>query len=204
MPKIFSRFLNYGLTAPWFPVIRCCHHKRSDTSIRGHTFPQRHLYIRTRNELSSGSHKPKTGSTLQHSEPFDHCFHYCTHRCPLHLQKPATNSWSSTIIRQYVTWMIWIIFFDTLIVIPQSQLRLEERPARYALSKHGIHIHQHRDSFFFLLLRRTLTKQIRKPYLAPLYDPQIGVGYFILGNLVASICSLLFLYPEIRQSEVRV
>jgi O-antigen/teichoic acid export membrane protein len=39
--------------------------------------------------------------------------------------------------------------------------------------------------------------------LGAIYDPQIGVGYFILGNLVASIASLVLLYPEISQIRVQ-
>ncbi|RYG29740.1 MAG: polysaccharide biosynthesis protein, partial [Chitinophagaceae bacterium] len=33
---------------------------------------------------------------------------------------------------EFVTWMLWIIFFDTLIAIPMAKLRLEERPKKYA------------------------------------------------------------------------
>ena len=33
---------------------------------------------------------------------------------------------------QYVTWMCWIIFFDTLATLPFAKLRQENRPKKYA------------------------------------------------------------------------
>ena len=33
---------------------------------------------------------------------------------------------------QYVTWMCWIIFFDTLATLPFAKLRQEGRPRKYA------------------------------------------------------------------------
>ena len=33
---------------------------------------------------------------------------------------------------QYVTWMCWIIFFDTLATLPFAKLRQEDRPRKYA------------------------------------------------------------------------
>ncbi|HUR11993.1 MAG TPA: hypothetical protein VM012_11515, partial [Flavitalea sp.] len=33
---------------------------------------------------------------------------------------------------EYVTWMIWIIFFDALYTLPLAKLRLEEKPRQYA------------------------------------------------------------------------
>src|SRR5829696_1805991 len=33
---------------------------------------------------------------------------------------------------QYVTWMCWIIFFDTLATLPFARLRQEDRPRKYA------------------------------------------------------------------------
>src|SRR6476660_9242687 len=33
---------------------------------------------------------------------------------------------------EYITWMIWILFFDTLYTLPMAKLRLEERPRKYA------------------------------------------------------------------------
>jgi O-antigen/teichoic acid export membrane protein len=84
-------------------------------------------------------------------------------------------------------------------VIPQSQLRLEERPARYALVNMGSVFINIAVVFFFLFVAKRAYETDPQTILGAIYDPKIGVGYFILGNLVGSIASLLFLYPEIRQ-----
>ena len=100
---------------------------------------------------------------------------------------------------EYVTWMIWIIFFDTLAVIPYAQLRLEERPARYAIVNVAFIFINIAVVFFFLFIAKNAYEKDPQTILGALYDPKIGVGYFILGNLVASIFTLVLLYPEIRQ-----
>ncbi len=53
--------------------------------------------------------------------------------------------------------------------------------------------------FFFLFIARTAYESSPQTLPGVLYDPGIGVGYFILANLVASAVSLLFLYKEFTQ-----
>lgn len=100
---------------------------------------------------------------------------------------------------EYVTWMILIVFFDTLIVIPMSKLRLEERPAKYALINVASIIINIAVVIFFLFFARNAYQHERNSFLGVLYDPEIGVGYFIIANLIASASAVLFLYKEIGQ-----
>jgi O-antigen/teichoic acid export membrane protein len=100
---------------------------------------------------------------------------------------------------EYVTWMILIIFFDTLVVIPMSKLRLEERPAKYALVNTASIFINIAIVFFFLIVARKAHETDPYSFLGILYDPQVGVGYFIIANLVASASALLFLYKEFSQ-----
>ena len=97
---------------------------------------------------------------------------------------------------QYVSWMFGIIFFDTLMVIPLSKLRQEERPRKYAFINVGSIAINIAIVFFFLFLAKNAYETDRHSMLGLLYDPEIGVGYFILANLAASAFSLLFLYKE--------
>ena len=53
--------------------------------------------------------------------------------------------------------------------------------------------------FFFLFVAKRAYETDPQTILGALYDPKIGVGYFILGNLVGSAASLVFLYPELKQ-----
>jgi O-antigen/teichoic acid export membrane protein len=45
---------------------------------------------------------------------------------------------------QYVTWMCWIIFFDTLATLPFAKLRQEGRPRKYAFVRVG----RYRSKYF--------------------------------------------------------
>ena len=103
---------------------------------------------------------------------------------------------------EYVTWMIWIIFFDTLIVIPMSRLRLEERPARYALVNMASIFINIAIVFFFLFIAKSAYEKDPQTILGAVYDPRIGVGYFILGNLVASAVSLLFFISRAEEDAI--
>lgn len=97
---------------------------------------------------------------------------------------------------EFVTWMILIIFFDTLIVMPLSKLRQEERPAKYALVNVANVFVNVAVVFFFLFIARNAYEQNPDSVWRVIYDPEIGVGYFIIANLVSSAVTLLFLYKE--------
>ncbi len=97
---------------------------------------------------------------------------------------------------EYVTWMIWILFFDTLSVLPFAKLRLEGRPQKYAFIKVANILINIAFVVFFLFICKTLYKEEpRNPFLF-FYDPHIGVGYFIIANLLASAFTLVFLWKE--------
>lgn len=97
---------------------------------------------------------------------------------------------------EYVTWMIGIVFFDTLYTLPMSKLRLEERPRKFAfINVFSILLNISIVVFFYYIAAPAHAKD---PYtfLGTLYDPEVGIGYFIIANLVASAVSLLLLYKE--------
>lgn len=97
---------------------------------------------------------------------------------------------------EYVTWMIGIVFFDTLYTLPMSKLRLEERPRKFAfINVFSILLNICIVIFFYYIAAPAHAKD---PYtfLGSCYDPEVGIGYFIIANLVASGVSLLLLYKE--------
>lgn len=98
---------------------------------------------------------------------------------------------------QYVNWMIWIVFFETLMVLPFAKLRLEERPVKYAVVNMATVVINVAIVFFFLSICRNAHDQDPKSFLGGLYDPQVGVGYFFVANLIASACAVVFLYQEV-------
>jgi O-antigen/teichoic acid export membrane protein len=100
---------------------------------------------------------------------------------------------------QFITWMIWILFFDTLAVLPFCKLRNENRPKKFAAIKIvNILVNCFYVLIFVILLENVYAKN-PDHFLARYYNPNLKVGYFILGNLIASIVTLVLLYKEVLE-----
>ena len=199
VPKIFSRFLNYGLTLLGFRLFDAA--TTSDLTQVYAVIPFLNVIFTYGLETSYFRFaQTNDRKTLYNTLSVSIIVTTIVFTMLLFIFKePLTGFLELKNHPEYVTWMIWIIFFDTLIVIPLSQLRLEERPVRYALVNMGSIFINISVVFLFLFIAKEAYEKDPQTILGAIYDPQIGVGYFILGNLVASIASLLFLYPEIKQ-----
>lgn len=104
---------------------------------------------------------------------------------------------------EYITWMIWILFFDTLYTLPMAKLRLEERPRKYAfINVMSIMLNIVLVLFFFYVARPAHEKDPNS-FPGNLFDPAVGIGYFILANVIASATTLLLLYKEFREFRFR-
>jgi O-antigen/teichoic acid export membrane protein len=96
---------------------------------------------------------------------------------------------------------ILILAFDALSEIPLSRLRLEGRPMRFAfvrLSSIGVNIGL--NLFFLAFCPYALQQEAWQwlwPLLDKIYDPDFGIGYIFLSNLIASLVALLLLSPMI-------
>ncbi len=99
---------------------------------------------------------------------------------------------------EYVTWMIGILFFDTLAVIPMAKLRLEERPRKYAFVNMASVLINILLVIFFYFVARPLRESHPNSIWVLIYDPSVKVGYFIIANLVASFATLFLLYKEFK------
>lgn len=93
----------------------------------------------------------------------------------------------------YVVYMAWIIFFDTLATLPFARLRQEGRPRKYALVKVLAIITQILFTIFFLII---CPKFAGNP-LFNWYNASFGVGYILIANLLGSLFALVFLYREV-------
>lgn len=95
----------------------------------------------------------------------------------------------------FVAMMAVAVALDALTAIPFSRLRLQRRAMRFAALKLinialtiGLNL-------FFLLLCPWLWQQA-PGWIAWFYDPDFGIGYIFLANLVASGVNLLLLLPD--------
>lgn len=100
---------------------------------------------------------------------------------------------------EYMRWVAWIMFFDTLSIIPFARLRQEGRPRRYAFIKvFSITINVLLVLFFIGLCPKWYKENPDNPWLF-FYDPGIDIGYYIIANIIASMVTLLLLAKEIAQ-----
>lgn len=99
---------------------------------------------------------------------------------------------------EYLFCFAAILALDALTALPFARLRAENRPWRFAgikLTEIAITIAL---NLFFLLLCPKLPELWPNLPLLAYYDPQQGVGYIFLANLLASLLKLLLLLPQFR------
>ncbi len=98
---------------------------------------------------------------------------------------------------EYVVFFAFILLFDTLTAIPFANLRLQNRPVKYSVIKLiwvGINISL---NVFFLMACPWLLKNDHH-WVSLFFNPDLGVIYIFIANLVASFVTWLLLIPEIR------
>lgn len=99
----------------------------------------------------------------------------------------------------YVLWMIAIIAVDNLNTLPFARLRQENRPKRYAFARvMGIVINLAVVIFFLGVVPKILAGN-PDSFLRHIYNKDLGLGYYLLGNLCGSLFTLLILFKEIKQ-----
>ena len=100
---------------------------------------------------------------------------------------------------EYLLWMIAIIAVDNLNTLPFAKLRQEDRPRRYAFARiAGIVINLSVVIFFLGVIPKILHSN-PDSFLKSIYNKDVGLGYYLLGNLCGSVFTLILLSKEIRQ-----
>ena len=99
---------------------------------------------------------------------------------------------------EYIQWAAWIVFFDTLSLLPQSLLRQQERPKRFAFVKVTSIV----SIIAFTLIFYLIAPKFQDSFLFGWYREEMGVGYVLIANLIGSIITLFMLLPEWRQARL--
>ena len=101
---------------------------------------------------------------------------------------------------EYVTWFAIIIGVDALANIPFAKLREQQKAKRFAFIKTFQTFLFVFLNLFFILFCKSIHSSpdsSLKPLIDRIYNPNIGIGYIFISNLIASLFTLLLLSPEI-------
>lgn len=94
---------------------------------------------------------------------------------------------------EYVTYGLWILALDALVVLPFVWFRANEKPMRYAVIKIlNVCINLGLNLFFFLALPKLA---INNSFWNSLWNPENKVAYIFISNLIASAITLGMLLP---------
>lgn len=99
---------------------------------------------------------------------------------------------------QYVSWMCWIIFFDTLATLPFARLRQEGRPRKYAFVRIAGILMTILVIVLFLGVIPSYVKNHPNTFFRLIYNKEDAISYYLLGNLCGSIFTFLLLWKEFK------
>ena len=97
---------------------------------------------------------------------------------------------------QYVTYTIWILALDALVVIPFSKLRANQRPLMYAFIKMGNVSISLILNIFFLIFLPKLAASHPDGFFASMYFENFQIGYIFLSNIISSLLTFLALSSD--------
>ncbi|WP_348811978.1 lipopolysaccharide biosynthesis protein [Flavobacterium maritimum] len=97
---------------------------------------------------------------------------------------------------QYITYSIWILVLDALVIVPFSKLRANQRPMMYAAIKIGNVVVNLVLNLFFLLLLPQIAEASPNSFIGNLYVENFEIGYIFVSNLLASLATFAVLSPD--------
>jgi O-antigen/teichoic acid export membrane protein len=106
----------------------------------------------------------------------------------------------------YINWIALTLAIDAIVAIPFARLRLQKKALKFAsvrLSNIFLNIG---FNVFFLVLCPAMAAgkfgETAASFVSYVYDPEIGVGYVFLSNLLANAAFLLMLAKDLLQVKI--
>lgn len=94
---------------------------------------------------------------------------------------------------QYVTFGIWILVLDALVIIPFAKLRVDRKPGQYAVIKTGNVLINILFNIFFLIALPRLVSSNPTSIFNLIYIPNFEVGYIFISLLISSVATFMIL-----------
>lgn len=99
--------------------------------------------------------------------------------------------------REYVTWFAIIVGLDAVSSIPLAKLRAHNKAFKFAFVNISNIVVNFGLTLFFICYCKPLHEAGEHNWLTDtFYNPEIGVGYVFIANLIASISKFLLLVPD--------
>ena len=100
----------------------------------------------------------------------------------------------------YISWMGIIVAADAFMAIPFARLRQENKAIRFTLIKISSVVVNIAFNLLFLVYMPWLAKNGSGSFLLQFYNPDLGVGYAFIANLIASGFTFILLLPDILRT----
>lgn len=102
--------------------------------------------------------------------------------------------------QRYINWLALILAIDAIVAIPFARLRLQNKAVKFASIKLITILLTVGANLLFLVVFHNIYQgnylQELQPLVNPLYDPDFGIGYIFLINLVANALLIPMLWKE--------
>ncbi len=102
----------------------------------------------------------------------------------------------------YIVWLAIIIGVDALMALPFARLRLEDKAAKFATVRiANILINAGLNLFFLWICPQAISGdgwQWLRPLAEAVYNPELGVGYVFLSNLIANLLFVQMLWAQLK------
>lgn len=103
---------------------------------------------------------------------------------------------------EYVVWFAVIVGLDAITSILQAQLRKNNKALKFAVVNLGNVAINIAINVFFIAYCKNLYDSGETNYIIETcYNPEIGVGYVFIANLIASVFKIIVLIPEIVKAK---
>lgn len=97
---------------------------------------------------------------------------------------------------EYITYTIWILVLDALVIIPFSKLRAQGRPMFYSIIKIGnVGVNLLLNVFLLIYLPK-LALAYPDSFWSTIFVKNFEIGYIFVSNVIASLLTLIVLLPH--------
>jgi O-antigen/teichoic acid export membrane protein len=119
-----------------------------------------------------------------------------------------SNALGKGVESQFIIYLALILFIDAIVAIPFAKLRLENRPVKFALIRLSVILLTIGLNLLFLIVFPDISegKYLNglQEFVNTVYDPQIGIGYIFIANLMSNALYLPLLWKEFAQLRLKI